>query len=615
YVNDVSADGTIIVGATRFETGNLSQKGWMWTEETGLVHLPAPSLGDEELYVYWASAIGVEAGKVTIVGTANDQAVRWVNGGQPEVLGEFNPYDVSDDGSVIVGDGDNGDGQKAAIKWVNGARGVIQDASDERLSVSANGAYIVGHDRPSSSPARWATIFGDKEVLTDEWWGTALSISGDGSVVVGEAYKTFESGPFIWRARGGFRMLRDLLENDYGVDLSEWPFFDSINRLTVTDVGNVVIGEGSAAMASLRITLCGTPMPWENTAGGFFADASSWAGKVVPDSIHTAVFDSGVSYTVNFDGDAAVNRLEAWSGEDRTLALGGNAFRLTALCNGPSAIVDGALRDVAAGTGDAMDAVVPSGSVPVLRVDAAGRPVIDSDEEGLDCLIADGEDGEALMSVADGGVVESLSCSTFGSAPSSAGRLVVEGGGRFVTKELALGRDGEGALEVPQGVVDARHLIMAESESSSATATVEQIGELRFRDEATVGVRGKAEVRLNEFSVMIGGDPDASAVSLLILGRELEGQGQLILEEGSGFFGSDAVVGQDGLGNIQVKSGSLAEIRRIWVGGHLEGTQGVGGVYVDGSGSQLLARRMWLGRGGFGVLEVTNGGLVRADRI
>src|SRR5690606_36485543 len=160
YVNDVSADGTIIVGATRFETGNLSQKGWMWTEETGLVHLPAPSLGDEELYVYWASAIGVEAGKVTIVGTANDQAVRWVNGGQPEVLGEFNPYDVSDDGSVIVGDGDNGDGQKAAIKWVNGARGVIQDASDERLSVSANGAYIVGHDRPSSSPARWATIFG-----------------------------------------------------------------------------------------------------------------------------------------------------------------------------------------------------------------------------------------------------------------------------------------------------------------------------------------------------------------------------------------------------------------------------------------------------------------------
>src|SRR5690606_25230357 len=127
----------------------------------------------------------------------------------------------------------------------NGARGVIQDASDERLSVSANGAYIVGHDRPSSSPARWATIFGDKEVLTDEWWGTALSISGDGSVVVGEAYKTFESGPFIWRERGGFRMLRDLLENDYGMDLSEWPFFDSINRLIVTDAGNVVIGEGS----------------------------------------------------------------------------------------------------------------------------------------------------------------------------------------------------------------------------------------------------------------------------------------------------------------------------------------------------------------------------------
>src|SRR5690606_14069587 len=336
---------------------------------------------------------------------------------------------------------------------------------------------------------------------------------------------------------------------------------------------------------------------------------------VVPDSIHTAVFDSGLSYTVNFDGDAAVNRLNLWNGEDLTVALAGNAFRLTALGSGPSAIVDGAFLDIEAGTVDAIDAVVLSGSEPVLHVDAGGRLVVDSDEMGFDCLIADGEDGEALVSAADGGAVESLSCSAFGSAPASAGRLVVEGGGRFATKELSVGREGEGALEVPQGIVDARRLVMAESESSSATATVEQIGELHFREEATVGVRGKAQVRLNEYGVLIGGDPDASAVSLLVLGRELGGQGELILEVGSGVFGSDAIVGQDGLGNIQVKSGSLAEIRRIWVGGHLEGTEGVGGVYVDGSGSQLLARRMWLGRGDFGVLAVTNGGLVRADRI
>src|SRR5690606_32991611 len=49
--------------------------------------------------------------------------------------------------------------------------------------------------------------------------------------------------------------------------------------------------------------------------------------------------------------------------------------------------------------------------------------------------------------------------------------------------------------------------------------------------------------------------------------------------------------------------------------GHLESTEGVGGVYVDGAGSRLMARRMWIGRGGFGELKVTNGGWVEADRI
>src|SRR5690606_3591510 len=108
---------------------------------------------------------------------------------------------------------------------------------------------------------------------------------------------------------------------------------------------------------------------------------------------------------------------------------------------------------------------------------------------------------------------------------------------------------------------------------------------------------------------------DEGEVSLLVLGRELRGQGQLILEDHSFFKNSDAVVGQDGLGNIQVKSGSTAEIRRIWIGGHLESTEGVGGVYVDGAGSRLTARRSWIGRGGFGEMKVTNGGWVEADRI
>src|SRR5690606_18819682 len=102
----------------------------------------------------------------------------------------------------------------------------------------------------------------------------------------------------------------DLLENDYGTDLTGWPLFDSINRVFVTDAGNVVIGEGSSAMPALMITLCGTAIAWENALGGIFADSTNWAGNIIPDSLLTALFATGGgTYTISFDGNASVNRI------------------------------------------------------------------------------------------------------------------------------------------------------------------------------------------------------------------------------------------------------------------------------------------------------------------
>src|SRR5690606_3409747 len=207
----------------------------------------------------------------------------------------------------------------------------------------------------------------------------------------------------------------------------------------------------------------------------------------------------------------------------------------------------------------------------------------------------------------------SRTCSILGGSADTAGRLVMDSDGHFTTDTLMVGGEGTGTVEVAQGHVSVDILQMALEESSTATITAENVGTLHFKTSADVGVRGKADLHLTNVGMSAGGGE--GEVSLLVLGRELRGQGQLILDDHSFFKNSDAVVGQDGLGNIQVKSGSTVDIRRIWIGGHLESTEGVGGVYVDGAGSRLMARRMWIGRGGFGELKVTNGGWVEADRI
>lgn len=614
---DVTPDGSVIVGQTRYEyaEGELRSRGWIWTEDQGLVYLPEPSLG-EELYAYWATAVGKQGGNIIVVGTADGRVVRWVNGGPAQIVGEGGAYDVSQDGSVIVGDAHDEDkGRKVAVMWVNGARSVIEDASDERLAVSADGRFVVGHDRPSGSPARWA-VGGGKEVLSTEWGGTALSVSSDGSVVVGHVYNnsTFRQGIFIWREADGLRLLRDVLEQDYGMDLSAWLAFDSTPSAFIAPDANVIVGR--AYPESWLVQLCGIPVAWENTSGGIFSDATNWANEIVPGPLRSALFDAQGSYSVTIDSDVENNALEVRGGTDLTLGTGSSTYTLSGECRAPSAVVESAFLELEEGKIEAAHAVLLHQDEPVLKVSSGGHLVVDSDGDGTGCLIAEGASGsEALIAVAEGGKVESRACTYLGDAPDTAGRLVVDGGGMFTTDTLVVGSQGTSAVEVPQGHLTAGHLIMAGGADATATITVENVGTLHFKEAADVGVRGQAELRLTNVAIATGGDPGASAVSLLVLGRESGAQGQLFIEDHSLFQNSDAVVGLDGDGSIAIGSNGSAEIRRIWIGGHLEGTSGTGTVSVMGAGSKLEAQRIWVGRGEMGILGALDGGLIRAGQI
>lgn len=108
-------------------------------------------------------------------------------------------YDVSDDGSVMVG----GTAGFGAVRWTE-----------------STGAVALG---PSASVAR--------------------AVSGDGAIVVGEANDGFVSlEAFIWDDSSGMRALRDVLEGEYGLDLTGWQL-DSATGISAD--GRTIVGGGT----------------------------------------------------------------------------------------------------------------------------------------------------------------------------------------------------------------------------------------------------------------------------------------------------------------------------------------------------------------------------------
>jgi probable HAF family extracellular repeat protein len=71
---------------------------------------------------------------------------------------------------------------------------------------------------------------------------SAKAVSVDGSVIAG--YANGESGitAAIWDSLHGFRDLKQILEGDYGLDLSEWAY---LNQATaISDDGLTIVGFG-----------------------------------------------------------------------------------------------------------------------------------------------------------------------------------------------------------------------------------------------------------------------------------------------------------------------------------------------------------------------------------
>jgi uncharacterized membrane protein len=146
--------------------------------------------------------------------TANGQgfAVRWVDGGAAESLGDLaggnvapQSHAVSGDGSAIVGQAGSAAALTEAFLWTSGG-GMV------------GLGFLPGDSR-----------------------SVAQDVSLAGGSVVGQSSGASGDTAFLWTPEHGMRSLLDVLQDDYGLDLSGWRLLAAEG---ISDDGRVIVGDG-----------------------------------------------------------------------------------------------------------------------------------------------------------------------------------------------------------------------------------------------------------------------------------------------------------------------------------------------------------------------------------
>jgi uncharacterized membrane protein len=249
----ISADGSVIAGSSG---GDAIR----WTQGTGAV-----SLGPSTY-----SGLGISGDGSIVVGNIRHSSsfyepFRWTQGtggvglghldGNPP--GEWAARAISSDGSVIVGTDWSPIWGTMAFRWTE-SDGMSQLSgqptgfkTDEATAVSTNGSVIVGYVRDYSGNIleayRW-TPGGGVQLLGDlpegDYSSVAWGVSGDGNYVVGDGtvgQYSIDYEAFLWDPIHGMRNLKDLLENEHGLDLTGWTLTSARG---ISADGNTIVGYG-----------------------------------------------------------------------------------------------------------------------------------------------------------------------------------------------------------------------------------------------------------------------------------------------------------------------------------------------------------------------------------
>jgi uncharacterized membrane protein len=231
----VSADGSVVVGYGSLRPvradvphGDRIYAGFRWTEEGGMVQIDPGG-------VNVSGATGVTADGRVIVGFAErngnlagyhwteEGGLEWtaccpkgISGDGSRVIGAYNEFGVSYDGSTVVGE--------SGVGWEGVAYRRTEGGGTELLS-------------PNGPRSR------------------ALATSGDGSVVVGWDF-VGDLSAFIWDETHGYRSLRDVLTG-LGLDLTGWELWEATG---ISPDGRHIVGSGLNPSGELEAWLVHLPI-------------------------------------------------------------------------------------------------------------------------------------------------------------------------------------------------------------------------------------------------------------------------------------------------------------------------------------------------------------------
>jgi probable HAF family extracellular repeat protein len=296
-----SADGSVIAGTS---TSGAGIDAFRWTQATGMLSLGGLASG-------WRNclATGISANGQIIVGYGSSSrsgngregfcwsAAHGLVGLGDLPGGEFesSAFGVSADGSVIVGVSVSSNGYEA-FSWTEStglvALGDLPGGSfaSSASAVSPDGTIVVGGGSSGAQEAyRWTALNGMVPLgfAPGDHRSNPYAVSADGNTIVGGN----ESGEaLIWQPQFGMRHLREVLTQDYQLDLTGWRL--SVARGVSAD-GSKIVGYGFNPSGDWEAWLANLAPPaitcnhlgnqlllsWDTNAVGFVLEQATSVGS------------------------------------------------------------------------------------------------------------------------------------------------------------------------------------------------------------------------------------------------------------------------------------------------------------------------------------------------
>ncbi len=204
----VSGDGSVIVGWSRDQDDD--RRAFKWTSADGMQDLGTGKYTE-------AVAVSFDGSVIVVNNGMDGHAYRWTSSGLVDLgtLGgaQSTAYDISSDGSVIVGFSYDEAGNPYAFRWTADSLQKIGTFYSFARGVSGDGNTVTGSETGAAGlhrAFRW-TVDGGFEFAIAGNFTYGLSVSGDGEIIVGDG-----EGAFRLSDAGGLENLNlvyaDLLE-------------------------------------------------------------------------------------------------------------------------------------------------------------------------------------------------------------------------------------------------------------------------------------------------------------------------------------------------------------------------------------------------------------------